>query len=470
MNYDLCIIGGGSGGTAAAIAAGRYGLKTLLVEAADRLGGTSVRAGVSIWEMGCGGTGIPFDLYRRLQAVSGAVGIYRINRHCCWPEDGFYPGAECLLDSTLNYSDTLCRHSRGALSYLRPEDKPLIRARWHGVAIEPAALSQAMTEACLESDRVTIRLGVSLDQVETEAGKVQAVKLSDGTRVTATTFIDGTGDGALCGACGCERHLGRDPRSRYDEPGAPEIADDQINGVSLIFRITPKSIPSIDASPIPIPDLCWWRRDFPMASCVQYPDGDFNVNMLPTVEGREYLRMGPEAAYTEGLRRVHAFWRHWQEQFPEWRSYRIRWMAPALGVRESYRVVAETMLTRHDLEAGLQRQPQPDIIALNDHPCDVHGGGGGGTAGATSAYGVPFRCLIPKGWTNLLIASRAAGMSAQAASSCRLTRVIMTLGQAAGTAAALARETGVNVARVDPASVRQRLREQGVQLSSPDIG
>jgi hypothetical protein len=128
------------------------------------------------------------------------------------------------------------------------------------------------------------------------------------------------------------------------------------------------------------------------------------------------------------------------------------------------------MLTRRDLEAGLQRQPQPDIIALNDHPCDVHGGGGGGTAGATSAYGVPFRCLIPKGWTNLLIASRAAGMSAQAASSCRLTRVIMTLGQAAGTAAALARETGVNVARVDPASVRQRLREQGVQLSSPDIG
>jgi len=470
MNYDLCIMGGGSGGTAAAIAAGRFGLKTLLVEAADRLGGTSVRAGVSTWEMGCGGTGISFDLYRRLQAMPGAVGIYRINRHCCWPEDGFYPGAECLLDSSLSYPDTLCRHFRGALSYLRPEDKPLIRARWHGVSIEPEALSQAMTEACRETNRVTIRFGVSLDQVETQAGTVRVIRLSDGTRVTATTFIDGTGDGALCAACGCERHLGRDPRSRYDEPGAPESADDQINGVSLVFRITPKSVPAIDVPPIPVPDKCWWRPDFPMASCVQYPDGDFNVNILPTMEGREYMRLGPEAAYAESLRRVHAFWRHWQERFPEWRSYRIRWMAPVLGVRESYRVVAETMLTRHDLEAGLRRQTQPDIIALNDHPCDVHGGGEGGTTGVTSAYGVPFRCLIPKGWTNLLIASKAAGMSAQAASSCRLTRVILTLGQAAGTAAALAQETGVSVARVDPIALRQRLREQGVQLSSPEIG
>jgi hypothetical protein len=469
MNYDLCIIGGGSGGTAAAIAAGRYGLKTLLVEAADCLGGTAVRAGVSIWEMGCGGTGIPFDLYRRLQAIPGAVGIYRINRHCCWPEDGFYPGGESVLDPSLTYQDTLCRHSQGALSFGCSEDKPLIRARWHGVVNEPEALSRVMLEACQETGRVTVRLGVKLDRVETEAGKVLALWLSDGTRVTATTFIDGTGDGVLCGACGCERHLGRDPRSRYDEPGAPETADHQINGVSLIFRITPKSAPGIDVPPIPVPETCWWRRDFPIASCVQYPNGDYNINILPTLEGHDYLRLGPEAAYPECLRRIYAFWRYWQDRFPEWQAYRIGWIAPALGVRESYRVVSEYMLTRQDAEVGLARQTHPDLIAVNDHPLDVHGGGGDGTNGVTSAYGVPFRCLIPKGWKNLLVASRAAGMSSQAASSCRLTRVIMALGQAAGTAAAWAMETGRDVARVDPTVLRRRLREQGATWVPEDV-
>ncbi len=451
--YELCIVGGGSGGTAAAIAAGRRGVRTLLVEAADCLGGTAVRSGVSIWEMTCGGTGIAEDLYRRLQAIPGAVGIYRINRHCCWPEDGFYPGGEALLDPGLTYQDTLCRHARGALSFGRPADKPLIRDRWHGVVIEPEALSRVLTEACEETGRVKVRLGVRLDRAETMKGRVCAVELSDGSRVSATTFIDGTGDGVLCAACGCERHLGRDPRSRYDEPGAPDQADDRINGVSLIFRITPKPEPGIDVPPIPEPETCWWRQDFPVAACTQYPNGDFNINILPTMEGREYLRLGPEAAYAECLRRVHAFWRYWQGRFPEWRSYRIGWIAPALGVREGHRVVCEKMLTRHDIEAGLERQTEADIIALNDHPCDVHGGEESGCAGVNAAYGVPFRCLIPKGWKNLLVASRAAGMSAQAASSCRLTRVIMALGQAAGTAVALALESGVDVASVDPDSI-----------------
>lgn len=467
FDYDLCIIGGGSGGASAAIAAGRLGVKTVLVDAAEVLGGTAVRAGVSIWEMGCGGTGIPFDLYRRLQPIPGAVGIYRINRHCCWPEDGFYPGAECLMDPARTYADTLSRHAQGALSYTRPADKPLIRERWHGVVFEPAALAHAFQEACRETGRVEWIPGVSLAGVEADGGQVRSVRLTDGRRLTAQTFIDGTGDAMLCAACGCERHLGRDPWTRYQEPGAPEQADERVNGVSLIFRITPKSVPGIDAVPMAVPDRCWWRPDFSVASCVQYPDGDFNINMLPTLDGRDFLLLSTDDAYVECRRRLQAFWRYWQGQFPEWRAFRIKWVAPILGVRESYRVVAETMLTYHDLEAGFRRQTHPDMIALNDHPCDTHDSREAGTGGVQSAYGIPYRCLIPKGWKNLLVASRAAGMSAIAASSARLTRVIMTLGQAAGTAAALARETGRPVAQVDPAALRQQLREQGVQLSWP---
>ena len=74
--YDLIVVGAGSGGIGAALAAGRAGLDTLLLERADRIGGTAVRAGVSVWEMGVGGTGIPFDIYRRLKRMPNAVGIY----------------------------------------------------------------------------------------------------------------------------------------------------------------------------------------------------------------------------------------------------------------------------------------------------------------------------------------------------------------------------------------------------------
>jgi hypothetical protein len=82
-------------------------------------------------------------------------------------------------------------------------------------------------------------------------------------------------------------------------------------------------------------------------------------------------------------------------------------------------------------------------------------------------YGVPFRCLIPRGWRNLLVAGRAAGFSSIAASSCRLTRTMMQLGQAAGTAAAIASARGIDLPDVPPAELRDDLRRQHVQLDWP---
>ena len=82
-------------------------------------------------------------------------------------------------------------------------------------------------------------------------------------------------------------------------------------------------------------------------------------------------------------------------------------------------------------------------------------------------YGVPFRCLIPAGYRNLLIACRSASFSSVAASSCRLSRTMMELGQAAGTAAALARELGMDVAAVPPEKLREALRKERVQLEHP---
>ena len=82
-------------------------------------------------------------------------------------------------------------------------------------------------------------------------------------------------------------------------------------------------------------------------------------------------------------------------------------------------------------------------------------------------YGIPYRCLIPKGRRNLLVACRAASFSSLAASSCRLSRTMLQLGQAAGTAVALAKRQKVDLPDVPVETLREALRVQHVQLDHP---
>jgi hypothetical protein len=191
--------------------------------------------------------------------------------------------------------------------------------------------------------------------------------------------------------------------------------------------------------------------------------------MLPSMEGSAFLRLGYDAAYSECQRRVLAHWHNLQTSYPEFQHYRLSWIAPALGVRESCRIVGEYVLTEHDLIAGISGQDHPDIICLADHAMDTHGGSTGrsGCVELQEPYGVPFRCLIPKGFRNLLIACRAASFSAIAASSCRLSRAMIQLGQAAGTAAKIAKDHRVDVCDVPIDPLRAALHRQHVQLEWP---
>ena len=108
MNYDVCVIGGGSGGFGAALAAARLGAAVVLVEKADSLGGNAVRGGVNNWEPGVRGTGIPFDLYQHLRQIPNAIGITSFGRHRSW--QGNVAGGESLLDPTRRYPDSLPRY------------------------------------------------------------------------------------------------------------------------------------------------------------------------------------------------------------------------------------------------------------------------------------------------------------------------------------------------------------------------
>lgn len=489
-SYDLAVIGGGSGGIGAALAAARSGLRVLLVEAEAMLGGTSTAAGVSCWEPGVGGTGIPFDLYRRLKTIPQAVGIYSIGRHFGF-QDGWYwphaldkvnfPGGETVIDPTRHYVDSLRRHvAPGEVA-----DERFQREVWHGVIFEPQALSAVARQLLQETGRCEVRTSTRLVEAAAAGGRIATARLDDGSPVAADFWVDASGDGLLARRCGAASLLGKDPKTRFDEPGAPEQGHERaVNGVTLIYRATPGRWPELPApvpdaappeleapatEPLPanIPADCWWAASFPPVKCDHFPNGDLMLNMLPTMAGEEFLALGNAAAYAECQRRALAHWHFLQTHFPEFRRYRFAGAAPMLGVRESRRIVCDYMLTEHDLRAGLSRQTHADIIAIADHPCDRHGPGDGGCKNLSQPYGIPYRCLLPRGVRNLLVAGRCAGFSAIAASSCRLSRTMIQLGQAAGTAVALARDLHLDLPAVPAEPLRHRLRDQHVQLDWP---
>jgi hypothetical protein len=263
--------------------------------------------------------------------------------------------------------------------------------------------------------------------------------------------------------------MGQESREGFGEPDAPEKPNDQLNAVSLIYRVTPHQQAAVEPLRKEVDEECWWRGSFPAAAVNHLPCGDLAINMLPTIEGRKAYEMGWEAAHEECCRRVRAHWHHFQTIYPEFRRYRLSWIAPELGVRETYRTVARHMLTERDLLAGLSGQGHKDIIAVADHAMDTHGSAGGrsGCGELSEPYGIPYRSLLPRGLDNLLVACRGAGFSSLAASSCRLSRTMMQLGQAAGTAAAIAREQNVAAPDVPPEELRARLRAQHVQLEWP---
>lgn len=467
FDCDLAVIGGGSGGFGAALAAARLGIDVVLVEKADCLGGTSVRSGVNCWEMGIGGTGIPFDLYRELKRIPGAVAIYSFGRHGSTfnPErEKFrYPGGETVIDPGLRYLDTLQRHvPRG-----HQLDAAYRKKHWHGVPFEPEAMARTMLALLEATGHCRVLLNTGFVDAEAGEGRVHSIRLSDGSRLRARYYIDSTGDGLVCVAAGCQAMTGQEARERFGEPDAPEKPTTRVNGVTLIYRVTPVPEPGIEPLPESIPAQCWWRKSFPGAHVNHYPNGDLNINMLPTMEGEEFLRLGYDGALAECQRRVRAHWRHWQEYAGEFRGFRLSWIAPALGVRETQRIAGEYVLNENDLLAGLSGQKHPDIVCLADHMMDTHGGHSKHRGELPEPYGVPYRCLIPKGFQNLLVACRASSFSSLAASSCRLSRTMMQLGQAAGTAAALATEAKVDLPAVPAAQLRDALRRQHVQLEYP---
>jgi hypothetical protein len=150
---------------------------------------------------------------------------------------------------------------------------------------------------------------------------------------------------------------------------------------------------------------------------------------------------------------------------PGFENARLAATGAQVGIRESRRIVGRYTLTAQDV---LEARRFDDAIARSAYPIDIHNPSGAGTTtrrlAAGQTYEIPYRCLLPVNREQLLVAGRCISTTHEALASTRLTPTVMTLGQAAGTAAALARSRGVHAADVDPAELRAALIADGVDL------
>ncbi|MBC8138686.1 MAG: FAD-dependent oxidoreductase, partial [Fibrella sp.] len=155
---------------------------------------------------------------------------------------------------------------------------------------------------------------------------------------------------------------------------------------------------------------------------------------------------------------------------------------PRIGVRESRRIVGDYRLTVDDY---LSCRTFPDDIARNAYFIDLHAASSETAARAKSisdaeneraerrhyelppgeSHGIPFRCLLPQGVRNLIVAGRCLSADRAVQGAVRVMPVCFALGEAAGIAAAFAaRHTNGDIRLIEVEAVRMRLRKNGAYL------
>ena len=166
-------------------------------------------------------------------------------------------------------------------------------------------------------------------------------------------------------------------------------------------------------------------------------------------------------AWVDSRKQVMSLVKFLQTRIPGFEKSHLIDTAQNIGVRETRRIEGEYMLTKEDVIEGRRF---PDGVVRNSYPIDV-------TPVSLDKsqiwvkpkkpfYEIPYRCLLPRGIENLLVAGRCMSVTHEALGSTRSMICSMGAGQAAGTAAALAVRDGVRPREVRIQELQKLLTEQ----------
>ncbi len=399
-NFDLIVVGGGIAGVCASISAMNAGCKVLLLQDRDVLGGcnsSEIRVGVG---------GRIFDgPYPKIgNIVKNITPAFSYNRAMSaeWYED------HRKLAAFRNCDVRNLRHR--------------VLLGEHVTAIEKA-----------EDNTITAVISVNI-----HTGKK--------TRFSAPLFVDATGDATLARMAGASLMYGRESRDTFNESLAPEAADNQVMGHSVLWYSKPQS----EASDFPDID---WAIPFNDDNCYYIRGGDWEQ------ETGQYRDMVNDIEYIRdyGLLTIYSNWaflKNHSSKKDEFKYDKIDWVSPIGGKRESYRVVGDHILTQNDIE---NKVDYPDKSAVMNWSIDLHfpepdnsdifGEAFRSCAyhrGIEKSYPVPYRCLYSRDVNNLFLAGRDISTSHIAFSSIRVMRTLGGLAEVVGMAAGICKAHGVN--------------------------
>lgn len=200
---------------------------------------------------------------------------------------------------------------------------------------------------------------------------------------------------------------------------------------------------------------------------------------LKTADGQMYVNatrvlgvdvFSPEqftAAILECYRQIEGVVRFLNERVPGFESARLGQVSPILGVRETRHIIGEYTLTGSDSRGEARFE---DSIAVDASALDIHDPKGGDVDfQSLPPYEIPYRCLVPQRVEQILVAGRCISADHEAHARSRNMPACMSIGQAAGVAAAIAIDEGTTVRRVPVAKVQAVLRDWRMPLHPEDI-
>ncbi len=296
--------------------------------------------------------------------------------------------------------------------------------------------------------------------------------------VAGATFIDCTGDGVLADLAGCESRFGEEASSEFGEMFAPEQASDKVMGSSIHFKAIDMGRPS----PFQAPSWAFQYNDasffykqgrplFNTGSTERYRSGYWWIEIgVPwnTIYENEDIRH-------ELTRHTLGVWDWIKNKDPELKekfaNYALDWIGQVPGKRESRRIMGQYLMTEHD---PLNKTVFRDEVAFGGWNIDLHMPGGllapSSEPGAAEGYalvsdfmrksicgpyGLPLRMLIAKDADNLMMAGRNVSATHAALGTVRVIGTTAVMGQAVGTAAAIAGRRGIRVADVPDQAIHE---------------
>ena len=194
-------------------------------------------------------------------------------------------------------------------------------------------------------------------------------------------------------------------------------------------------------------------------------DGILHFNSTRIVRRNPTDSFDLTLAEIEAREQVYELWQFLRDNIPGFENSRVLSTAIQIGTRESRMIDGEYCLTQEDLKNCVHF---PDGIAAGNYDIDIHNPEGSGTSHYFFApgtwYTIPYRCLLPVGTKNLLVAGRCISSTHEAQASYRIMPIVCCIGEAAGTAAGVACRAHTSLRGVDVEQVRAILKAGGAPI------